>query len=493
MASVNKEPLTIYETHPHRFIPSVRDGLVPTQRKILHTLFQQKSRKEIKVDQLVSNVLAFFTHAPDRFEIQENITKLAQSFVGANNINYLEPDGWFGSRREGGKDAADGKFIYTQLSDVTRSIFLEEDDCLLARRMRKGKPGEPKTYTPVLPTILVNGYEASGQGWQTRIPPYDPKDIIENLRRRMSGSSKDDMQSMQPWFRNWTGRVEKIDQSQYSTRGRMHKTSEGVMEITELPPRLWTQDFKSELDRYVSEPQSQIKSYTEHPASQGVLFVLVTTGLNMNTAAQWDLETKLSLHRTITTDSIVALDDSGKVQKYATELDILEEFYLLRLQAYKSRKCYQLLAMKRELTKWTDQSRFAKLLLGGDLDISQDMDTLVGELVHYGLIPVENFDDLIPSKKRKRDMDSRPAVSGYEHLFEMIVASMLPGPMQELETSIASKKAQIAELEQISVEEMWEAELVAFEEAWERQLKHDRQHPPRTCERCGGLGCSRSD
>jgi len=66
---------------------------------------------------------------------------------------------------------------------------------------------------------------------------------------------------------------------------------------------------------------------------------------------------------------------------------------------------------------------------------------------------------------------------------------MLPGPIKELETLIASKKAQIAELEQTSVEEMWEDDLVAFEEAWERQLEHDRQNPPRTCERCEWLGC----
>ncbi|KAH0135808.1 type II DNA topoisomerase, partial [Aureobasidium melanogenum] len=277
---------------------------------------------------------------------------------------------------------------------------------------------------------------------------------------------------MQPWFRNWTGRVEKIDQSQYSMRGKMHKTSEGVMEITELPPRLWTQDFKSELDKYISEPRSQIKSYTEHPASQGVRFELVTTNHDMDSAAQRDLEANLNLHKTITTNSLVALDDSGKVQKYTTDLDILEEFYLLKSQEYKWRKFLQLSALKKDLTRWTDQSKFAKLLLGGDLDISQDVDTLVGKLIHHGLIPVENFDNLIPTKKRKRDVDSNPAVPGYEHLFEMTVASMLPVPMQELETLIVNKKAQIAELEQTSVEEMWEADLLAFEKAWERQLEY---------------------
>lgn len=489
MDSVNKEQLTTSETHPYRYIPSVRDGLVPLQRKVLHTLLQQKSRKEIRVDQLGRNVSAFFTRNSDQAEIQESILKLAQNSVGANNINYLKPDGWFGSRQQGGENAADGRFIYTQLSDVTRSIFPEEDERLLVRRMRKGKLGEPKTYFPVLPMILVNGYEASGQDWQTCIPPYDPRDIIENLRRRMKGSSKSDMQPMQPWFRNWTGHVEKIDRIRYSMRGKMHKTSKNVMDVTELPPRLWSHDFKSKLDKCISEPRSQIKSYTEHTASQGVRFVLIMTDDDMDTATRRDLEARLSLDRIITTDAIVALDDSGKVQKYATDLDILEEFYLSRLQAYKLRKCLKLSTLKHDLKKWTDQSRFAKLLLNGDLDISQNMDTLVRELIHHGLIPVETFDDSIPSKKRKRDMDSKPAVPGYEHLFEMTIASMLPGPMKELETLIASKKAQIAELEQISVEEMWETDLLAFEAAWERQLECDSHHPLQICERCKGHGC----
>lgn len=491
MAGVNKEQLTTSETYPHRLIPSVRDGLVPLQRKILHNLLQQKSRKEIKVDQVARNVSVFSTREPDQSEIQKSIIRLAQDFVGTNNINYLRPDGWFGSRRQGGKDAANGRFIYTQLSDITRCIFLEEDECLLARRLRKGRSGEPRTYFPVLPMILINGYEASGPDWQTSIPPHDPRDVVENLRRRIRGSSKGDMQPMQPWFRNWTGHVESIDQTRYLLKGKMHRTSESVMEVTELPPRIWTQDFESELHGRTSGCHRLIKSYTEHPTTQGVRFELVLSDSDMDAASQRSVEANLGLHKVITTDNMVALDDSGHVQRYASNLDILEEFYLLRLQAYELRKYLQISVMKQDLTKWTDQSRFAKLLLEGDLDISQDRDTLVGELIQHGLSPVESFDDMVSSKKRKRDTDYSPAVPGYEHLFEMTVAFMMPGPMKELETLIASKQAQIAEIEQISVEEMWEADLLAFERAWERKLEYDFQHTPRTCERCGGLGCRR--
>jgi len=491
MANVDKEQPIIAETHPWRVLPSIKDGLIPSQRKILHTLLQPKTQKETKVNELASKVALLYTKVPDQLEIEQSIIKLAQNFVGANNINYLEPNGWFGSRRNGGKDAAEGRFIYTKLSNITRGILSEGGDMGLARRVRKGKSGEPRTYNSAIPMILVNGYEASGRDWHTYIPPYNLKDVIANLRRRIRGSSKSDMQPMQPWFRNWTGHVETLDETHHSFRGTTCKTSDNVLEVTELPPRLWTQDYKSELDKHIFGPSPMIKNYTEHPATQGVRLEIELDNCSIDIVTQKDLEAKLQLHKTISTTSMIILDGRGVVQKYATELDILEDFYLSQLKSYTWNKTCQLLAMKGELTKWDDQSRFVKLLLQGDLDMSTDRSSLVTQLIRHNLVPVENLDDmLVATKKRKRDAQDKSTVSGYEHLFEMTVASMLPGPMRELDLSITNKKAEIAELERRSIEDIWEAELQAIEEEWNRQLEYDRMHPQSSsCKKCGGLGC----
>jgi DNA topoisomerase-2 len=491
MAGVDKEQLTIAEMHPWRGVPSIKDGLIPLQRKVLHTLLQKKSQKEIKVDQLASTVALLYTKYPDQYEIEQAIIKLGQDFVGANNVNYLEPVGWFGSRREGGKDAAAGRFLFTKLAAITRFIFSTADETLLVHRLRKGKSGEPRTYTPAVPMILINGYRASGPDWQTQIPPYNPKDVIENIRRRLRGTSKYDMRPMQPWFRNWTGQVDKLDQIHYSFIGKMHRISQTVMEITELPPRLWTRDFISELDKQIHHASPMLKSYVEHPAGLGVRFVIELVDCNMDAATHQDLQARLNLQRAVTTNNMVALDEAGQVQKYATDLDLLEEFYLSRLGTYSSNKQHKLMVMKQDLAKWEDQSRFIRLLLGGGLDISQDGDILRSNLIQHDFIPVENCDDTImPIKKRKRDIHEKPTVHGYEHLLEMTVASMMPGPMHQLDLLIADKKAEMASLERESIEDMWEADLRVIEEAWDRQLEHDRTRPQKSeCEKCGGLGC----
>lgn len=56
---------------------------------------------------------------------------MAQNFVGSNNINLLLPIGQFGTRNMGGKEAASPRYIFTNLSPVTRFIFHPDDDAVL--------------------------------------------------------------------------------------------------------------------------------------------------------------------------------------------------------------------------------------------------------------------------------------------------------------------------------------------------------------------------
>jgi len=61
----------------------------------------------------------------------ETIVGMAQNFVGSNNVHILMPNGQFGSRNLGGKDHASGRYIFTNLSPVTRHLFNEMDDNVL--------------------------------------------------------------------------------------------------------------------------------------------------------------------------------------------------------------------------------------------------------------------------------------------------------------------------------------------------------------------------
>ena len=119
-------------------------------------------------------------------------------------MNLLHPKGQFGSRAMGGKDAASPRYITTYLSPLTRALYPEPDDHCLRYLDDDGKLVEPNHYVPIIPLILVNGADGIGSGWSTSIPPFNPIDIIMNLRKKLRG---EEMTRMHPYYKGWTGDV----------------------------------------------------------------------------------------------------------------------------------------------------------------------------------------------------------------------------------------------------------------------------------------------
>lgn len=82
---------------------------------------------EIKVAQLAGKVSEKSAYHHGEVSLQETIVKLAQDFVGSNNINLLAPLGQFGTRLMGGSDSASSRYIFTKLNNITKLIFRDED------------------------------------------------------------------------------------------------------------------------------------------------------------------------------------------------------------------------------------------------------------------------------------------------------------------------------------------------------------------------------
>lgn len=93
---INKELIhfSIYDNL--RSIPSLCDGLKPSQRKILYYMLKKNKKDLIKVAQLSGYVSAETSYHHGEASLQGAIVNMAQDFVGSNNINLLYPDGNFG-------------------------------------------------------------------------------------------------------------------------------------------------------------------------------------------------------------------------------------------------------------------------------------------------------------------------------------------------------------------------------------------------------------
>jgi DNA topoisomerase-2 len=334
---INKELILFSMADNIRSIPSVIDGLKPGQRKVLFTCFKRNIRKDVKVVELAGTVSGLTAYQHGDTSLQQTIVGLAQTFVGSNNVNCLEPSGNFGSRLQGGSDSASARYIYTRLSPFARKLFHTADEPLLTYNTDDDRQIEPELYVPVVPMVLINGADGIGTGWSSNIPNYNPEDIVSNLKRMMDG---EEAVPMQPWFRGFKGEVTAAGTDRFKFSGIIHKISETEVRITELPIRTWTQDFKDKLEEIIKAEKipSFIKDYKDYNTHKDVHFEIQMEEKHLAAAVEEGLEEKFKLTKTIATSNLVAFDAEGRITKYATVEDILKEFFNVRLKFYEKRK-----------------------------------------------------------------------------------------------------------------------------------------------------------
>ena len=334
---VNKELILFSMADNLRSIPSVVDGLKPGQRKVLYACFKKNLKKDVKVVELAGTVSSLTAYHHGEVSLQQTIVGLAQTFVGSNNVNCLEPSGNFGSRLQGGSDSASARYIFTRLSPFARKVFHNLDEPILKYNTDEDTTIEPEMYVPVVPMVLINGADGIGTGWSSTIPNYNPEDIVENLKLMMDGQ---DPKPMTPWFRDFKGKTTSMGPDRYKFSGIVNQTSDNEVEITELPIRMWTQDFKDRLVDIIKAEKipSWIKDYDDYNTHKNVHFVVRLEEKFMKIAKEEGFEEKFKLTRTIATSNLVAFDPEGRITKYATVEDILKEFYGVRIKFYEKRK-----------------------------------------------------------------------------------------------------------------------------------------------------------
>jgi DNA topoisomerase II len=147
---------------------------------------------------------------------------------------------------------------------------------------------------------------------------------------------------MVPWYRGFTGTIEATDKpGRYKVSGIIKPIEDNVVEITELPVGMWTQEMKEFLEKEIMGTEKVpgiVKDYEEHHLINTVHFKVQLTEKGMAQALADGLETRFKLVSNINTTNMVAFDSSGRIRKYGSPEEILQEFYHLRLDFYQKRK-----------------------------------------------------------------------------------------------------------------------------------------------------------
>jgi DNA topoisomerase-2 len=407
-----------------RSIPNVMDGLKTSQRKILYAAFKRNLTQEIRVAQFAGYVSEHTGYHHGEASLNETIIGMAQDFMGSNNIPWLVPQGQFGTRIQGGKDAASPRYIHTYLQPRIRKIVCEEDFPILKYRDDDGLPVEPEWYAPVLPMLLINGARGIGTGYSTYIPQCNPKVIKEMIVDHVKNTTPLSTKPLTPYFEGFKGTY-----TEEGVMGTFKKVKDEYV-VTELPPGTWTADYREWLEKELAE--GRIKDFTDTSTDQQINIVI--KGIDEKVLVK-------SLTEKVKTTNMHAFNHKGIITKYATLNDILEEFVVVRRALYDDRRRHQLGVIAAKLPYHENVVRFIK-------DQISDKPKVV--LKKKSL---KECDEILKQNQYELINDS------YDYILSLPVSAFTLEKIKKHEDDRINLKVQQEELEKTTWREMWLADL----------------------------------
>ncbi|CAG7673135.1 unnamed protein product [Allacma fusca] len=488
---INKELVLFSNLDNERSIPSLVDGLKPGQRKVLFTCFKRNDKREIKVAQLAGSVAEHSAYHHGEQSLMSTIINLAQNYVGSNNINILQPIGQFGTRLQGGKDSASPRYIFTQLSPLAKLMFDSRDEPLLKNLFDDNQRIEPEWYCPILPVVLVNGADGIGTGWMTKVPNFNPREIVNNLKKMIRG---DEPSLMRPWYKNFKGDIIEISPQKYAVNGVVSILSDTKIEITELPVATWTQAYKEGVVEPMSTGTDKIQAvltdYKEYHTDTTVKFVISMKPDTLDKFQDEGLHKVFKLQSVLNLTSMVLFDKNGCLRKYSNVADILREFFELRIEMYTKRRDYLLGILSAEASKLSNQARFILEKCDGKITVENKKKKLmIDELVQrkYDSDPVKAWKSRQATLQSQQVEDTGDATDeepeegrDFDYILGMSIMSLTLERKEALLKNRDEKQRELDALKRKTPNDLYNDDLDAFLIELDRVEKEELEDSPET-------------
>lgn len=165
-----------------RALPDVRDGLKPSQRRILvamNDLNLRPSRKHLKCAKIAGNTSGDY-HPHGESVIYPTMVGMAQSWK--MRVPLIDPQGNFGSI-EGDPPAA---MRYTEARMTHGAVDMLADiklDTVDFQPNYDDRLEEPMVLPGKFPNLLINGGMGIAVGMATSLPPHNPDEIFDAITR----------------------------------------------------------------------------------------------------------------------------------------------------------------------------------------------------------------------------------------------------------------------------------------------------------------------
>lgn len=485
-----------------RALPNIMDGLKESQLKILFGVIEylKKSNRSVGVAVLAGAVKTLTKYHHGETSLEDGIKRMAMGFVGTNNIPILQNLGNFGSRAQGGEDAAGSRYISTRLENIARSIFNELDNPVLSRSNVEGKDVEYNYFIPVIPMILINGADGIASGFSSTIPCYNPDDIVRFVEHWIRTNSLPAGERLVPWYRGFKGTNEllfdngpdapptgwvskgilrQIGEKKVSKKRTASGDSKTWWEISETPIGIWPADLKEWIEYLSVGNVPENKSWKKNDVRYIIDYRKdseTSNDVNYKFMPSPEFEPDINVPRNFkilvqrhTLCNIVVLDENYFPKKYTSVESLLEDWCVARLKWYTKRKEYWVMKNKRVLKRKTNVYLFLKAVVDGRVDPRGSHQTIINFIENDLKLTNDNIVD---------DEDDEPQVNNTEeknqwsYLTDMKLSNLTEEKFKHIEKELNDLRSKIEMYSSTSEKQMWLNDIANFKSEYISFLKN---------------------
>ena len=303
--------------------------------------------------------------------------------------------------------------------------------------------------------ILVNGSKGIGTGFSTDIMCYNPLEIIDYLKNKLSENKNELInQNFVPYYEGFKGSVEKIGESKFLIKGVYELVATDKIRVTELPVGYWTDDFKEHLENLIEPGNDKdgkkitpvIKDYDDMSKDTTIDFTITFAKGKL---AEYEnikgenncngIEKLLKLSTTNTNTNMHLFNAKEQLKKYESVSEIIDDYFETRLIMYERRKEYLIQQLEYELLILDNKAKYIQENLSGTIDLRKKKK--------------EEIVNMLEDKKYDKIEDD------YKYLIKMPMDSVTEENVEKLFKEHETKTTELQIIKMTTIHQMWSSEL----------------------------------
>jgi DNA topoisomerase-2 len=313
---------------------------------------------------------------------------------------------------------------------------------------------------------------------------YNPSEIIHYLKNKLTmvtnsttPTAGQGPQEFIPYYEGFKGTIIKIQSDGTTTpnnttspkfliKGKYEVVGPDKIRITELPIGTWTDDYKEFLESLIDSVDKSgkkitplIKDYDDMSKDTSVEFIVT---LNKGKLAELEaikhdhgcngIDKAFKLYTTNSTSNMNLFDAKDKLKKYTHVSDIIDDYYVTRLEMYQTRKSYMIDAIEKLLVTLSNKTRYIKEILDDVIDLrKKSKSDVVKMLSDRGYVS--------QSQQTESENEGSTTTSGFNYLIKMTMDSVTSENVDKLMKEYQNKQTELENIKKKTIETMWLEEL----------------------------------